>query len=97
MDQYSDPQVNFPIPNEKRMMQAAAEGSSNVEPSRKIAYRGTDPSVGKLPVEPDGLMWRGKPSITTRQLQQQGEQQIRAMITRNQLKNSRIMTRSMKD
>ena len=64
MHLYSDPQTKFPIPNEKKRMQAApVEG-----PSRKIAYKGADPSVGKLPVNPDGLMWRGKPAITTQQL-----------------------------
>ena len=45
------------------MQAAQVEG-----PSRKIAYKGSDPSVGKLPVNPDGLMWRGKPAITTQQL-----------------------------
>ena len=69
------------------MQAAPVEG-----PSRKIAYKGADPSVGKLPVNPDDLMWRGQPAITTQQLQRMGDE----IMTRSRLKNSGVQTRSKK-
>ena len=86
-----DPQIKFPIPNEKQQRRTMGAGSSGSHGTRKIQFKGADPSVGKLPVSPPGLMWRGQPAISTTELLRMGEK----MMTRNMKQNSRVMTRSM--
>ena len=70
-------------------MGASSSGSRG---TRKIQFKGADPSVGKLPVSPPGLMWRGQPAISTTELLRMGQTR---MMTRNMKQNSRVMTRSM--
>lgn len=85
MHQYSDPQKTFPIPNEKKKRMAVAESSTSSGSPRKIAFKGSDPTVGRLPVKPPGPTWNGRPCITRSQLEAHG----RKMITRSMEKGKK--------
>lgn len=71
-------ETRFPVPNETAMRTTKSK-SSRQRKTQVVQYQGNGSTVGTptdLPFSPPGLMWRGRPAITTSQLLSQRDELI---------------------
>ena len=81
----SESNKKFPIPNEKKMRMTEGQSSKSTGAPRTIKFRGSDPDIPDaktLSVKPPGLMWKGKPSISSIQLQDQMDARLATLRKR---------------